>query len=112
FYSKTGVLYASGSPQILRSTDNGATFMPVGPKSGFTAIIGDGQLLYTAPAYGFGPQSFITSDETDGSMWTPYQGGTQKLDGGGPCEMAFDEKNGIIYASNWFRGIWALHVVR
>ena len=71
---------------------------------------GDGNFLYTAPAYAQGMQPFFTSPETDGLTWTAYKGGAQKFDGSGPYEMAFDSVNGILYASMWFQGVWALKV--
>ena len=52
----------------------------------------------------------ITSPESDGLTWTAYKGGAQKFDGSGPYEMAFDSVNGILYASMWFQGVWALKV--
>jgi hypothetical protein len=108
YYSKTGVLYASSGDGLLRSEDNGESFELISAAgNGNTGIWGDGNLLYTAPAYGFGAQAFRTSPEDDGMNWDT---GTQTIDGSGPFEMAFDATNGILYASMWFQGVWALKV--
>lgn len=107
YYSHTGVLYASSEDGVLRSVDNGASFEIAGSGLGNTGIIGDGRRLYTAPAYAFGDQPFVTSPEDDGLTWTP---GSQTIPDAGPFEMAFDRANGIIYAAMWFQGVWALKV--
>jgi hypothetical protein len=107
YYSKTGVLYATSWDGVLRSTNNGASFVDANSGQGNTGVWGDGDLLYTGPAYGFGAQPFATSPEDDGLTWTP---GTQTIDGSGPYEMVWDEANGIMYASMWFQGVWALKV--
>jgi hypothetical protein len=107
FYSKTGVLYASGYPSSRRSTDNGVTWTAVGPSGGgTTGLFGDGQTLWTAPALGDNP--FFTSAESDGSTWAPYAGGTQQWHNGGPFEMTFDPVNRILYSSNWEQGAMAM----
>jgi len=111
YYAKDGKLYATGvDPCLQRSTDNGATWTPLDAVGQCTGVWGDGTYLYTAPAYAQGMHPFYTSPEGDGLTWTPYQGGTQKFDGSGPFEMAFDSVNGILYASMWFQGVWALKV--
>jgi hypothetical protein len=115
FYSKTGALYVGAVSQILRSTDNGLTFDPVGPSSqdGYYAVIGDGSSLYAqvgntgANSTGTG-QPYITSRETDGTVWTSYNSQTFS---GGPYRMAFDEVKRIVYSANWNDGVWALEVV-
>ncbi|HEV8244621.1 MAG TPA: hypothetical protein VGP93_02505, partial [Polyangiaceae bacterium] len=108
YYSKTGVLYATSGDGLLRSENNGESFDLISNAgNGNTGVWGDGNLLYTAPAYGFGAQAFRTSPEDDGLTWTT---GTQTFDGSGPFEMAFDAANGILYASMWFQGVWALKV--
>jgi hypothetical protein len=103
FYSKTGVLYASGYPSSRRSTDNGLTWTPVGPSGGgTTCLFGDGQTLWTAPA--LGDNSYFTSLESDGVTWAPYSGGAQQWHNGGPFEMV----NRILYSSNWEMGAMAM----
>jgi hypothetical protein len=109
YYSKTGVLYAAAFPKTLRSTDNGINWIPVGPDGGTTGICGDGNLLYTARTLG-NNTPYWTSPETDGIIWTPFNGGKQTFQNGGPFEMAFDAVNGIMYSSNWEQGCWALKV--
>jgi photosystem II stability/assembly factor-like uncharacterized protein len=105
YYSKSGVLYASGSPTNLRSLDDGLTFSPINKNSGYTAIFGDGTTLYTAPC--FGPSPFLVSPETDGETWTDQNEQTFVQ---GPFEMAFDHENGIVYNASWNAGMWALKV--
>ena len=109
YYTKAGVLFASGAPQNMRSTDNGATWTLTGPGNS-TAVFGDGTLLYSAPALGNNP--YFTSPETDGTTWTPYQGGAQKWNNGGPFEITFDSANGILYSSNWEMGAMAMKLAR
>jgi hypothetical protein len=107
FYSKSGVLYASGYPSSRRSTDNGLTWQPVGPSGGgTTCLFGDGQTLWTAPA--LGDNSYSTSPESDGETWALYAGGAQKWHNGGPFEMTLDPVNRVLYASNWEQGAMAL----
>jgi photosystem II stability/assembly factor-like uncharacterized protein len=113
FYSATGVLYVGASKQILRSTDHGRSFVPVGPVgTGYYAIIGDGRWLYAQDAFtgenaGGVDEPYITSRENDGATWTPYSGQTFA---DGPYRMAFDPINRILYSANWNSGVWALKV--
>jgi hypothetical protein len=113
YYSKSGVLYVGALSYILRSTDNGLTFMPVGTKTqdGYYAIIGDGNSLYSLWGNGgdntTGPQVYLTSPESDGTKWTEYN--SQKFTDG-PYRMAFDPMNRIVYSANWNAGVWALKV--
>lgn len=105
YYGNTGILYASGTPTLVRSTDNGATWTEVGPPGGgFTAVHGDGELLYTSMIYG--PAPFMVSAEDDGTTWVP-QAGEQQF-GQGPFELAFDATNRILYTASWNDGLWAL----
>jgi hypothetical protein len=106
YYNRDGVLFASGSPKNLRSTDNGLTWTPTDPGSS-TCVFGDGKRLYSAPAWGNGP--FFVSDESDGMTWVPLEGG-QVFENGGPYEMVFDKVNHILYASMWEQGVWAMKV--
>ncbi len=102
YYTKAGVLYASGYPKNVRSTDNGVTWTPLdGPDS--TAIFGDGTNLYTGKT--FGPAPVLISPESDGLKWTAYN--TQQF-AQGPFELAYDSINGILYNASWTAGIWAL----
>jgi photosystem II stability/assembly factor-like uncharacterized protein len=106
YYSESGILYASGTPTLLRSTDNGESWMEVGPSAnGFTAVHGDGELLYTAVIYG--PAPFSVSPEDDGVTWTMQN--EQQFEQG-PFEMAFDPVNRILYSASWNDGVWALRV--
>ncbi len=104
YYGHTGLLFASGTPTLLRSEDNGATWMSVGPPGGgFTAVHGDGARLYTAMIYG--PAPFSVSPEDDGITWTELGGHAFEQ---GPFEMAFDSTNRIFYTASWNDGLWAL----
>jgi hypothetical protein len=105
YYTKAGVLYASGYPTNQKSTDNGATWTNLGVGGATTAIFGDGTHLYTAPMYG--PSSYLTSLETDGTTWTAVNPQQFKM---GPFEMAFDAANGILYTASWNDGLWAMKI--
>jgi hypothetical protein len=104
FYASTGALFAGGTPNLMKSLDDGVTWTTHGPHSGFNSLIGDGTTLYTGPV--FGPR-FITSPESDGETWTEVEGAEF---GSGPFEMAYDEVNGIVYAATWNEGFLALRV--
>jgi hypothetical protein len=105
YYTKAGVLFATGANQNMRSTDNGASWTLVGPGGGYNGIIGDGTRLYTAKC--FGPAPFITSLETDGVTWTDYS--SQQFEQG-VFRMDFDAVNGIVYSSQWGAGALALKI--
>jgi hypothetical protein len=107
YYGLGGVLYASSVDGTLRSANNGQSFENAGSGAGNTGIIGDGTLLYTAPAYGFGAKPFVTSPESDGRTWSPSP---QNIEGSGPFEMTLDPVNHIVYAAMWFQGVWALKI--
>jgi photosystem II stability/assembly factor-like uncharacterized protein len=105
FLSKSGAIYAGGTPNLMRSKDQGASWTMLGPSAGYNSVIGDGKNLYTGLIFGPG---FITATEADDTTWTAYPNGPAL--GSGPFEMAFDEANGIVYAGNWSEGVWALKV--
>jgi hypothetical protein len=113
YYTKDGVAYLGGNHQMMRSTDNGLTWTLVGPsfQDGYYQVIGDGQSLYAQVANTggntVGPQPYITSSESDGVNWTPYQNGMQTFTDG-PYTMRFDPIDRIIYSANWDAGLWAL----
>ena len=71
-------------------------------------MTGDGTNLYTAPC--FGPTSILTSSESDGLTWTPYQGGAQAF-GNGPNGLRLTSTTRILYSANWDSGFWALRVI-
>ena len=96
YYTKDGVLYASGEKN-QRSTDNGVTWTEL-EVGGATCIFGDGKQLYSAPVWGTNP--FFVSPESDGLTWAPQAGG----------QIVKDELNGILYASMWEQGVWAMKV--
>jgi len=105
YYTQKGVLYATSGDKNIRSVDNGATWVSIGPGGGYNAITGDGMNLYTAPC--FGPTSILTSSESDGLTWKDFN--SQKFSQG-PFEFGFDPVNRIVYASLWGAGVWALKV--
>jgi hypothetical protein len=106
YYSKSGVLYASGNPHVIRSTDNGATWTPLtSSSSSALSVIGDGTYLYSGN-HGY-DQSFSVAKESADQSWTAYNNQTFYE---GPFEMAFDSANRILYSSNIRAGIWALKV--
>jgi photosystem II stability/assembly factor-like uncharacterized protein len=104
YYTQTGVLYASGYPSIIRSTNNGATWATAFGSSGYLSVIGDGTNLYTSYA---GAGSFSKAPESTGSSWTTLNA-QQFITG--PFEMAFDAANGIVYAACQYDGLWAMKV--
>jgi hypothetical protein len=105
YRSPSGVIWAGGTPQLMRSDDNGVTWTLHGPSAGFNHVIGDGTNLYTAPV--FGPR-FLMSSEEDGETWTDYPDGPELASG--PFELAFDPHNRIVYSGSWSAGLWALKV--
>jgi len=112
YRTKSGVLYASGNPANLKSTDNGVTWTSIGQGFyGYNSIFGDGSLLYTAqcfspPAY-IGNSTFKTSPENDGQTWTLYNNQVFEQC---PFEMTFDAGNKILYSASWTVGLLALKV--
>ena len=111
-----GTLYVGAATTLLRSTDEGQSWSPVGPRSqdGYHAIIGDGRRLYALAANTGGntvdpDPSFSISAETDGQSWQPYNGGRQTFTDG-PMSMAYDARNKVLYSSSWGAGVWRLDV--
>jgi hypothetical protein len=109
------VLYAGSNAAPVRSTDNGKTWTALTTstaKSGngffpgpYTGMCGDGTNLFTAGRFsGY----YYTSPETDGLTWKPYLKDQKFLME--PYEMHYDAKNGIMYASPWQDGFWALKI--
>jgi hypothetical protein len=124
YYTAAGVLYAGAAIYPVRSTDNGVTWEQLTQGPGYSyyySIQGDGTSLYTQISFtgtnnattdgvGATPAPYLTSKETDGLTWVPYQGGKQTfLDG--PFVMRFDPGNRIMYSANWDAGVWALKVL-
>ena len=113
YRASNGALYTGAVGTLLRSTNNGVSWTRVGPTTsdGYNGIIGDGTTMYAQRANtGFastGPAPYVTSPETDGTTWTPFNGGAQ-LFSDGPINMVFDPVNRIIYSSNWRAGVWRL----
>jgi photosystem II stability/assembly factor-like uncharacterized protein len=116
YFAKNGAVYAGANNTMLRSTDEGASWTSVGPQSqdGYYQVIGDGNVLYGQSANTgtntTGPAPYVTSKETDGLTWSPYQSGVQTFSDG-PYVMRFDSVNRILYSANWDAGVWALKVL-
>jgi hypothetical protein len=105
YRTKDGVWYAAGSKSNIRSADGGKTWTSIGGHAGYNGIYGDGTYLYTAP--NFGPTPFWFAKESEPDTWSEYSDQQFKQ---GPFDMTFDEANGIMYASLWGTGLWALKV--
>ena len=108
YYTKAGLLFASGSPQNMRSTDNGATWTLTGPGNS-TAVFGTGPCSTGARARQQ-PLLHLAGDRRNDL--DAYQGGAQKWNNGGPFEITFDSANGILYSSNWEMGAMAMKLAR
>jgi hypothetical protein len=117
YISAVGHLYFGGYQYPYRSTDKGVTWAQI--KNGlsysyYLGMVGDGTSIYTMPSFPDAGanynQPYYTSLETDGTTWTPYQGGAQKFKDG-PYRARFDKVNRIIYSANWIAGVWALRVI-
>jgi MYXO-CTERM domain-containing protein len=102
YYAKSGWLYTSGV-QTLRSHDNGVTWEPVGPATSST-VGGDGDRLYSGGSFSQNAPMQV-SPEMDGATWTAFN--DQKF-GDGPYALVYDQYYGILYASEWSSGVWAL----
>jgi hypothetical protein len=108
-----GGMAAAGQPPSGGSPGGGSAGAATGETwtelevGGATCIFGDGKHLYSAPAWGMNP--FFISEESDGLTWTA-QPGDQVFDNGGSYEMVMDRVNGILYASMWEQGVWAMKV--
>jgi photosystem II stability/assembly factor-like uncharacterized protein len=110
-YSKAGVLYVGANNQIMRSTDDGASFTFVGPKvaDGYYQVVTDGTSLFAQEANtganSQGNQPYITSPDGDGMTWKAFNDQTFS---DGPYRMDVDAANHIIYSANFNDGVWAL----
>lgn len=118
YRASNNILYAGGIPCPARSTDNGKTWTTLtqdtSQKNGFfpwayMGICGDGTNIYCAGRFtAKDGASYYTSLENDGLTWKPYlkeQKFTME-----PFELHYDAKNGILYATPWFDGFWALKI--
>jgi hypothetical protein len=116
YFTKDAV-FLGGNNTMLKGSTDGMSWMSVGPTTsdGYYSIVGDGKVLYAQSAntgaHGQGgPEPFLTSPESDGVNWTPYNNGAQTFTDG-PYVMRFDKTNGILYAACWGAGVWALKVM-
>jgi photosystem II stability/assembly factor-like uncharacterized protein len=107
YYTKQGILYAGGTPGIMRSSDNGQTWTVVSPGyAAYLSVIGDGVNLYAGNHAG---GTFVTAKENDDTNWMAFDAAQFRE---GPFELAYDSANGIVYSSNISGGTWALKVKR
>jgi photosystem II stability/assembly factor-like uncharacterized protein len=109
YAASSGAFYVTAYTGIYRSTDVGASWQIINGSNGlpgayFLGIIGDGNNLYTCGSEG---GAFYTSLESDGLTWKKLNNQTFSS---GPMKMAYDEMNGIVYASCSPDGLWALKV--
>ena len=118
YRASNNVLYAGAVGCPARSTDNGKTWTTLTKdttqKNGFfpwcyMGICGDGTNIFCAGRnFVVGHGYYYTSPETDGLTWKPYlKEQTFLME---PFEMHYDAKNGIMYASPWQDGFWALKI--
>lgn len=109
YYAADGTLYASGEPNVLRSTDNGVTWTSLVPQqfSYFLTVVGDGNRLYTANHHGGRIRVALESDDTE---WANLGDDPEEFLESGPFEMRFDEVNRILYSAHTGAGVWAYKV--
>jgi hypothetical protein len=100
-----GVIFSSVSGGIIKSTDNGVSFEMYANNTGSIGIGGDGEHLY------FGADTVLSAPLSDPTAWTLSANAPPPRFGGGPFEMAFDERNGIIYSASNQNGLWAMKVL-
>ena len=113
YRSVKNVLYAGGADKPAFSSDNGKTWTTFKPDCGFPfgasmGVCGDGTNIFIGPWNVGDDGCYFISPETDGLTWKPYLRG-QKFTKE-PFEMHYDAKNGIMYASPWQDGFWALKI--
>ncbi len=116
YRARNGVWYVGALTGLLRSADDGQTWIVVGPRpgaDGYYTVIGDGRHLYAQTANGgfntSGPNYYVWSPESDGVHWARYN---DQLFRDGPMSMAYDPINHVIYSSNWDAGLWKLQTGR
>ena len=102
YYSPDSVLYASSASHVLKSTNNGVSFTPIGPNIAILGLGGDGVRLYTGAAFN---SRFTTALLKNDTQWTEFNSQQFEL---GPWEMGFDPVNKIVYSANDAAGVWAL----
>jgi hypothetical protein len=107
YYTADGTLYSTGTPNVMRSTDNGATWTMVGPSAGYIGIIGDGNEMYVKAHDRTNP--IITAAEKQGTSWTDYTPQPPQFFGGA-YEYDFDRTNRIVYGAYLTAGLMALKV--
>lgn len=112
YRASNGALYMGATNHLIRSTDNGRTWVDSNAPSnqdGYNAVIGDGVRMYIQTANTgsntTGPQPYYTSLETDGTHWAVQN--SQRFNDG-PGWMAVDRSRKIIYSANWHYGLWRL----
>src|SRR5262249_396228 len=107
------VIYGGAHTTLIRSRDDGHNWEAIGTgtQDEYYCVISDGTNLYAQSANTgsntTGPNHYITSPESDGTHWTPYN---DQAFSDGPLPMEFDSGNRIIYSANWNGGFWALEL--
>jgi hypothetical protein len=110
YHASNGAWYTGSVSGLLRSADGGESWTVVATGGGYSAVIGDGMILYSQPDQGgLNPQSnpYMTSPEGDGTRWVPMNSQTFA---DGPFAMAYDPVSRVIYSANWDAGVWRLAV--
>ena len=106
------VLYVGGHGALFRSTNQGASFVEVGPSGccGYMSIANDGEKLWIIDSYPNGqpgvlnsPVSYYTSPVNDGVNWTQRNDRTFPNGANG---YHYDSANKILYTANWQQGVW------
>mgnify|MGYP003946950419 CR=1 FL=1 len=106
------VLYVGGHGALFRSTNQGASFVQVGPSGccGYMSIANDGEKLWIIDSYPNGqpgvlnsPVSYYTSPVNDGVNWTQR---TDRTFPNGANGYHYDSANRILYTANWQQGVW------
>ncbi len=108
------VLYVGGHGALFRSTNQGASFVQVGPSGccGYMSIANDGEKLWIIDSYPNGqpgvlnsPVSYYTSPVNDGVNWTKRNDRTFPNGANG---YHYDSANKILYTANWQQGVWKI----
>ena len=108
YYGKDGTLYVTGTPKVMKSTDNGATWTNVGiPDGNYLAVAGGSARLFSGQHFTGGVMS---AKESALDSWAPYGTQPSEFKYGGPFQMAFDGANSRLYVASTGAGLWATKV--
>lgn len=100
-------LYASGSPVLSRSDDNGETWESIGPTTDpyWLCVATDGSYLYTGRHFG-GPALQAALPVIDDDSWTQLPAEYEFSFGGGPFQMVYDPATRRLYAAATNSGLY------